>query len=1026
MARLVWLLMCHAVGAKRININAELSKLEAMESKTDVSAQVVSPGTSAKVYLPKRLHGKEVLKKVLTPQYPGSTSEAHRWRVTNEELNEKSSGLAYQKKTVQAGTTIQFENEPHMKLATWGTVVEGIDEGDWLRFDTKVASTEIIYKGCYKNDNDPVHTQDKTLEQCRQTAQRSAKSYIGRKHAGIDAADCYMLDRLPKEGDEVPDAECLGDSKTRLAVYDVVQGRRLPWETNEFRCPQECLECCRKAQHGYYFGKITRALTGTGWKQDRNAFKCMLGDGGSDLKGGLDIPNRRCSKPRVRRSDKAQRKAYCDFTPAEREGSMHLGMHKCTFSKRVMPWADFLGKGSPESWTDYCSYTGFGAIFGLHAIGGAIHGMYFYATDAVFGGACGTAASAMFSSGMMDGRCAITGLTGKACKDTETKTLCNMMTGDLASGRIDAPAMAIWAAISRPARVKRTFEKPSGFSRLLKKFRIPGWQARAVAYEHPEEDEDMIDVAFGGFQCMMVKLGQSPMIDEFVDPSRNSYSEAAGSLHRSGADINEAYFGRYGHYQAPLHFIVSEAEAQTDATLERLIFDAIGAHRLEPIDGSSANPVPVNLNPISIDGLVGTTGLLDALPDASRQETRFIVRTEGLFDAIPVRKGMGRWGGNAFLNAKGKLIALQYLGETLVACSDSQIVAEAGRCDAAFMKKWTYFKFVFRSSLVSTITAFDHLVSTHILASDSMAVAALETLPKDHLLRLFLKPHTWGALRVNMGAAANLFAKNALVHRSSPFTDEAFLGADGSDGKLWQMIPALRYTKFGDCYNRYKKAFEDPEVTVKEVPFFEDGKLLHDALLSYTHAFVHHIYKGDDAETAMRAERKCDAKFRQDGKAQNFIKNFFASSASTPDFWPKELRQRHLTTCATFVNWLGEVLFLVSGWHKHVGTVQDFVRDTRFVSLSWKVGEIDARPKHSLLMNVLAATTNAFFPKLIQNLDEIYSHDTPAASEVFVNFHEAMKGLQAKVEKRNAQRVTDGRFPFHQMEPQYIEFGVAV
>jgi len=114
MARLVWLLMCHAVGAKRININAELSKLEAMESKTDVSAQVVSPGTSAKVYLPKRLHGKDVLKKVLTPQYPGSTSEAHRWRVTNEELNEKSSGLAYQKKTVQAGTTIQFENEPHM------------------------------------------------------------------------------------------------------------------------------------------------------------------------------------------------------------------------------------------------------------------------------------------------------------------------------------------------------------------------------------------------------------------------------------------------------------------------------------------------------------------------------------------------------------------------------------------------------------------------------------------------------------------------------------------------------------------------------------------------------------------------------------------------------------------------------------------------------------------------------------------------------------------------------------------------
>merc|ERR1719378_1969840 len=115
-------------------------------------------------------------------------------------------------------------------------------------------------------------------------------------------------------------------------------------------------------------------------------------------------------------------------------------------------------------------------------------------------------------------------------------------------------------------------------------------------------------------------------------------------------------------------------------------------------------------------------------------------------------------------------------------------------------------------------------------------------------------------------------------------------------------------------------------------------------------AAIHVIYgKDDDAGSST-----CSATLTADERAQHFLDNFFEQNEGTPDFWPAEYKGAG-RDCKKMIDFLAELVFLVTGWHRHVGTVADFFRDTRFVTTSWKEGETEARPKHSMLMQLLAA-----------------------------------------------------------------------
>jgi len=531
-----------------------------------------------------------------------------------------------------------------------------------------------------------------------------------------------------------------------------------------------------------------------------------------------------------------------------------------------------------------------------------------------------------------------------------------------------------------------------------------------VAREAPEEDEQ-IETARGAFMCMMAKLQAVPLVDDLTDNENNAYeSDSRGKVGGPVVpqDVLWAYFGRFQLYQTPLHFVVPYRELQSDRTLERMVFQGIGAHRLETYSGTGLRGF---LNPIGFDGVPTvprpcSPSLMEALPGPLQANVRFMVHIDGLFDDVPKRPHMGRWGGNAFFSGEGKLLALQYQGVTEVPQG----------------KNWEAFKFFFRSSLVSTVTAFDHLVSTHILTAETLALASIETLPVDHSLRVLLMPFTYGTLNINFQAGNNLFPRRMLVHRASPWADDAFQPEDGRNGALWEKTTLLRYRLFTETYQAYKDFHAELQEELAggqppEVPFFEDGKLLHEAVAAYASSYVQELYGTDS--------RECSKKLRKDESVGRFVSSFFQySDPATPNFWPNSFRFGG-SSCEALIQMLTEFLFLVTGFHRHVGTVFDYFRDTSFVATAWAEGELRARPKHTLLMQLLAATTNAHLPKVMGDMSHLYE-DSGKLLGVWRGFHANMTLVQEEIEKRNVERLRKGNLEFHQMEPKHIDHGVMV
>jgi len=750
------------------------------------------------------------------------------------------------------------------------------------------------------------------------------------------------------------------------------------------------LECCKQL----------RSLTGVvgGYFQRRDSFKCIT----RGIDNVTSIPDYNCDEPVPRTSSSHEMKRACRFTRPERRGRAWRDLEDCRDTS-VRLYEDFLGY-------DSCSVTQTGKMisrtlgtrqFGLGRR--AIDALFLSNSHAIAGGVCNSVGSTFADGGLLP-----PGLT----EEQAQAELCAGIEDDLNSKRLDPFSMGVWAASVGPLN-PWNLTKASAGTQILQKFEIPGWPARSVAYETPEDDMKLLPtgIMLDLTRCTMQRLrGLSREDDMTADD--NQWGEGC----EDPAAILHKYYDRWGIYQRPWNFDVPLNEITSDRILEQLVFQNIGSHKLEllhDLDGHDADFIsPVGLGGCG-HGALPVMGCpfplqsaLTAVPERVRRSLKFALRMEGLFDDVPRRPGMGKWGGNAFFDGEGHLRAVQYQGRTLI----------AGEGD----NDWDYFKFVFRSSLVSTITAFDHLVATHILAAETLAVAATENLGPDNELRMLVNPHLVGSLSINFNAALNLFPQGILIHRASPFASEAYQHEDGrGNGILWAKTVVLRYTKFEDAYRTYRQFYEELRsegVQMPELPFFEDGLLIHQEIQRYVDSAIDLIYGS--------GQYLCNARYRVDVEAQRFISQFWAlSDPATPDFWPQEFRG---STCNNLKGLLTEVIFMVTGWHRHVGTVADFFRDTRLASTVWKEGESNTRPRQAHLMMLLAATTNAILPKLSQELSETIYGDHTALSDNFRTLNSRMLEVQSEIEQRNQVRQSQNNVPYHNMEPESIEWGVQV
>jgi hypothetical protein len=384
-------------------------------------------------------------------------------------------------------------------------------------------------------------------------------------------------------------------------------------------------------------------------------------------------------------------------------------------------------------------------------------------------------------------------------------------------------------------------------------------------------------------------------------------------------------------------------------------------------------------------------------PSLNGNSAPFVVRTLQL-SQLAVRPGFARLGVDMFFNSA--------MEPVMVRTPDGQDLWRS-EVDST---TWQYWKFVWRSSMFLLVTLVDHLWTSHFSVGTALAAAAREALPPNHALRRLLTMFTFGTIDVNEQAVHALAGPNNLLHRSTPFHD------------FWEVSEAAKASispleeSFGAFVDDDK--FEALHETIRDTPFFADGRLLFAELRVLVEHFVD-----------IHAADWCDSNGNLfDGPVDAFVRQFYEWSmlpnAAQDATWLQLHAQDGRLTCSGFKRWLTVVLFSVTGYHRHVGTVADLAKDPEFATFSWRAGESYGRPRQHMQMALIAASTAKIMPKLGENFDHLMEGLEKEAeiTALMSNFRAGMAAVSETVTSRNVNRAV----PYLQMDPAFVEASVAV
>lgn len=488
-----------------------------------------------------------------------------------------------------------------------------------------------------------------------------------------------------------------------------------------------------------------------------------------------------------------------------------------------------------------------------------------------------------------------------------------------------------------------------------------------------------------GFNCYMAAMRASPFHD-MLDSENNTW----GPLLQSGQyarkkDWAMSFYDGYTlfDFKSPaypaeennLAKMFWKADAWDDGLEKAMAFDLIGAHRLRavPVDGWNG------------EKMVGGETLAFVLPLNEYKD-------------IPLRLGFGKYGVDLYFNNDGLPVMLETTDGRQVLRGD---------------KDWQYWKFVWRCSLTSIITLVDHLHLTHFHAANLLARSTRRALSPNHHLRRVMSIFTFGSVWVNNIAMHTLLGPDHVLHRSTPFADFESL----SDA-----VPAA-FPRLIDIHKAIldDSTYEALPAKIKETPYFADGRLLLSAIRKLL----------SDMSTSSMVKKECKDGKLVDADHMRFVAAMLGDSietgyklSATPGLNGSDIPCADAKTSPQITRTIEALLWTVTGWHRHVGTVGDYFSDPDLAGFSWKEGEPWTRPKQAMLMSVVAAFTGTPHPKLIEDFSHVFKGMKGEAEFVgiFKEFRENLMEVQRTVRARNAKRVISNPH----MDPALVECSVAV
>jgi hypothetical protein len=344
---------------------------------------------------------------------------------------------------------------------------------------------------------------------------------------------------------------------------------------------------------------------------------------------------------------------------------------------------------------------------------------------------------------------------------------------------------------------------------------------------------------------------------------------------------------------------------------------------------------------------------------------------------LEVRPGFAKYGACVYYDQDQNPLAIRTANESLVYPDDGY--------------KWEVAKFAWRSSLITLVTAVDHLYNLHFACAAQMLRACTEAFPADHPIKRALHPFTMRTALINNKAGTALLPKHSILHHITAFRWGALCElAAGTyqKGPEWQCLKTTVATKGSKVQEL---------IASGKLPFYQDGLELYEIFFS----FFERVVPSNDAEVA------------NDAAIQTFWKLLVEYTRSS-DLKNAELsRSVLLETLATFC-------FNVTAGHEQVGAIAEHMETPLHGGFRMTHNAVQVDKQSYLGGSLLLAMTSIATPPLQSKFAKYWKGNEEATS--WQTLQGELVELAERVDERNKTR----KYCFQAANPRFLECAVSV
>ena len=397
---------------------------------------------------------------------------------------------------------------------------------------------------------------------------------------------------------------------------------------------------------------------------------------------------------------------------------------------------------------------------------------------------------------------------------------------------------------------------------------------------------------------------------------------------------------------------VDLGDLQSDEALTRIAFYDLGAHRVEACAAKEMQEVPNAVYKVDLMFLC----------------------------TVAVRPGFEPYGVTAYFGVDTKPLAIRDHTGTLV--------FPAGGA------KWEHAKFAWRVSLLTVVTAVDHLFNLHFGVAAMGLMSVVEGLSLEHPVRRAVHPFFMRTALVNNKAGSALLPQGSIIHHLTAFPYESLVKIAENTykkGDEWRPLPQRPAQK------GIAKLVHDGKL-----PYYEDGIQLFNIFKKYFEAAIHEAcVKSQHAEKYKEELKKFYEALRRN-TASSFIPELYSHNG--------------------MADVLGQLAFVVTAHHEQVGTVSGHLLTPATGGFRIRPGSTRMDGQSFLLGQALIGMTFLRTPPLLSDFDGFWHDDTEKQRWQQMQGH--LRQLVKDIDSRN--QAYRRQFPCVTCNPSVLECAVSI